>query len=191
MEVRRPFDAIRHCLVLIVVVAFFGIGSARAEMHTLATFGNWDRSVLILAEGESQGTRLAAIILDRPWPPRNATDTPVPQRIVVVFDKQSWPKFESMWNTVKGCIFGGGGTCPEPSFEDQADGTQVSMHSTFSFDEYPNVHHEKGPVLAIVVTDKDGNYGKVLFQEADPKGLRDMKEAIKKISDYLNPPPAL
>src|SRR5215469_1428799 len=97
MAIRSSSAAVLRWAALAFSIALFWVRPAHAEMHNVATFGNWEtHSILIFADGELQGTRLAAIIIDHPSPPPDTHSGDVPRRIVVVFDKQTWPTFATM-----------------------------------------------------------------------------------------------
>lgn len=176
-------------LILALIAAL--PGAAQAEMHVLATFGNRGGSVVGFASGAVQQTRLAGIILGHPQPPSDTNHEDVPARIVVVFDKQTWPQFEAMW---KACLMAvqTNTQCGEPPVHDSADGTQVSLSVATASNRqpdwrgFPRSSSSGGPSVWIELMDKDGNHGGVGISVGDERSLRQVKEAIRKISDYLN-----
>jgi hypothetical protein len=102
---------------------------------------------------------------------------------VVVFDKQTWPSFEQIWEEQGG------------SYTDPAEGTRVKIYSTTvtktsgNPQTWPFMEVPIGNAIVIYVTDTNGDYGSVRISEDDRRAHSDMKEAIKRISDYLNQSP--
>jgi hypothetical protein len=150
---------------------------ARADgIQNVATFQlDWP-AALVFEIGQQRGAKWAAIIVDHPVSSTGSWSAATSNSVVIMFDKQQWSSFEKAWNDARECRGSpriGAIACPAHTYTDPK-GAVVTVAMS-----------KDTQVVNFSVFDRDGNHG-ILYLSADQRSLGDMKEAIRKITNYLN-----
>jgi hypothetical protein len=160
-------------LLLVLLVAGLPVLAHAEGVVPVAVFGNARGAALVFATGETNGAKTAAVMAEIP----NADGSQ--KHIVVIFDREHWPRFEAMWRRARYCLSAiDNSACTRDAIDDSAAGTSVSM--------FTDTEQE---VVEISLASNSGDHADFPFANDNLKPLREIGDAIARISDYLGRSP--
>ena len=143
--------------------------------------------------GEEQGKRLAAMVANHVHEPAGGPSTAA--QIVIVFDKDHWQRFVSIWSRARACMNEMNVSCSYSDKYSDPSGSAIAISShgpapvggsVFApANELPALMRTRPGELFLRITGKTGEIGEFGFYGGAPRALEQMREAIEKATAYL------